>query len=54
MLRFAAAAEILETDLWVLFKGQSEDFREELNALAKAADKARRHLEEETEEEEFI
>jgi len=35
-----------------LFKGQSEDFREELNALAKAADKARRHLEEEEEEEE--
>jgi len=37
-----------------LFTGQSEDFFEELHALAKAADKARRHLEEEEEEEEFI
>jgi hypothetical protein len=38
-----------------LFTGQSEDFFEELHALAKAANKARRHLEEaEGEEEEFI
>jgi hypothetical protein len=35
-----------------LFTGQSEDFFEELHALAKAANKARRHLEEEEEEEE--
>jgi hypothetical protein len=39
-----------------LFTSQSEDFFEGLYALAKAADKARRHLEEEAEdeEEEFI
>jgi hypothetical protein len=28
-----------------LFQGQSQDFKEELNAIARAADKARRQLE---------